>query len=135
MSSAPIAFWRAGNFRWNRRVAGFFARDRTQVRIVAVSVWLFLVFGIDLLALFAARWELIQKVPDLWSVLLMLNPLDAFRVEALFALEQIPAEAANKTPLSAWWISHSRAWFAFVALAWTAGNIALSGRRLNRWED
>jgi hypothetical protein len=38
----------------------------------------------------------------------MLNPLDSFRIEALFALEQIPAEAANKTPLASWWIAHAK---------------------------
>jgi hypothetical protein len=43
----------------------------------------------------------------------MVNPLDAFRIQALFAMEQIPAEAANKTPLAAWWISHANLWFRF----------------------
>ena len=65
----------------------------------------------------------------------MLNPLDSFRIDALFALEQIPAEAANKTPLASWWIAHAGVWFAFVALAWAALCIALTGRRLNRWEE
>ena len=64
---------------------------------MGVSAWLFLLFGLDLVALLAARFEFIQTIPDLWVSLLMLNPLDAFRIQALFALEQIPAEAANKT--------------------------------------
>ena len=58
--------------------AGFLAHDRAQALIAGVSAWLVLLFGIDLIALFAARWELVQKFPDLWVSLLMLNPLDSF---------------------------------------------------------
>lgn len=93
------------------------------------------IFGVDLVALFAARWELIQKFPDLWVSLLMLNPLDSFRIEALFSLEQIPAEAANKTPLASWWIAHAGVWFAAIATIWSAVLITLSSFRLNRWEE
>jgi hypothetical protein len=67
--------------------------------------------------------------------LLMLNPLDAFRINALFALQQIPAEAANKTPLAAWWIAHAGAWFAAIVAVWSIIPIAVAGFRLNRWEE
>ncbi len=115
--------------------AGFLAHDRAQALIAAVSAWLILLFGIDLAALFAARWDFVQKLPDLWVCLLMLNPLDSFRIEALFALEQIPAEAANKTPLASWWIAHAGLWFGLIAVVWSAALMALAGRRLNRWEE
>ena len=115
--------------------AGFFAHDRAQALIVGVSAWLLLLFGLDLIALFAARWEFIQKIPDLWVSLLMLNPLDSFRIEALFALEQIPAEAANKTPRAGWWIAHAGGWFSFIAAFWSATLVAAGGLRLNRWEE
>ena len=52
--------------------AGYFAHDRAQGLIVGVSVWLLLLFGLDLVALFAARWSAIQTLPDLWVALLML---------------------------------------------------------------
>jgi hypothetical protein len=94
-----------------------------------------LLFGIDLVALFAARWELIQKETDVWSALLMLNPLDAFRIEALFALEQIPVEAAGKTPLASWWIAHAGIWFGTIAMIWSAAFVTMACWRLNRWED
>ena len=87
--------------------------------IVGVSAWLLLLFGLDLVALFAARWSAIQSLPDLWVALLMLNPLDSFRINALFALQQIPAEAANKTPLASWWIAHASVWFVLIAAAWS----------------
>jgi ABC-2 type transport system permease protein/Cu-processing system permease protein len=114
--------------------AGFIAHDRAQGLIIGACAWLFLLFGIDFIGLFAARLEFIQKVPDLWVSLLMLNPLDAFRIHALFALEQIPAEAANKTPLANWWISHSGFWFNAIAAIWAASLIALAGFRLNKLE-
>ena len=115
--------------------AGFLAHDRAQALIIGVSAWLFLLFGVDLVGLFAARFEFVQKIPDLWVSLLMLNPLDAFRINALFALEQIPAEAANKTPLANWWITHAAFWFSAIAVLWTASLIAVAGFRLNRLEE
>lgn len=115
--------------------AGFAAHDRAQALIIGVSAWLFLLIGVDMLALFAARWPLLQGVPDLWAATLMMNPLDAFRIEALFALQQIPAEAANKTPLANWWIGHAGAWFAAIAIFWSGALLMIAGQRLNRWEE
>lgn len=115
--------------------AGFLAHDRAQALIVGVSAWLFLLVGLDLLALFGARWPLLQTAPDIWASALMLNPLDAFRIEALFALQKIPAEAANKTPLASWWIDHARLWFAIAALGWSAVLISFASHRLNRVEE
>lgn len=115
--------------------AGFLAHDRAQALIIGVSAWLFLLVGVDLLALFAARWPIFQGVADLWVAALMLNPLDAFRIEALFVLQQIPAEAANKTPLANWWIEHGAIWFALISVLWSATLIVLAGVRLNRWEE
>jgi ABC-type transport system involved in multi-copper enzyme maturation permease subunit len=115
--------------------AGYFAHDRAQALIGGVSAWLLLLFGVDLVALFAARWSGIQKLPDLWIVMLMLNPLDSFRIEALFALQQIPAEAANKTPLAGWWTAHAGTWFAVIAVAWSTAMVTLASLRMNRWEE
>ena len=116
-------------------VAGYFAHDRAQALIIGVSAWLLLLFGVDLLALFAARWSGIQKFPDLWVAMLMLNPLDSFRIDALFALQQIPAEAANKTPLASWWTAHASVWFAGIAVVWSAAMITLASLRLKCWEE
>jgi Cu-processing system permease protein len=115
--------------------AGFLAHDRAHGLILGVSAWMLLLFGFDLIALFAARWEFVQKIPDLWVSLLMLNPLDSFRIEALFALEQIPAEAANKTPLASWWIAHAGTWFSLIAALWSTIFITVAGIRLNRVEE
>ena len=115
--------------------AGYFAHDRAQALIIGVSGWLLLLFGVDLLALFAARWSGIQQVPDLWVALLMVNPLDSFRIEALFALQQIPAETANKTALAGWWTAHAAIWFAGIAALWSAVMVTAAGFRMNRWEE
>jgi Cu-processing system permease protein len=125
----------AGAFLACGLAAGYLAHDRAHALIVGASGWLLLLFGLDLVALFAARWSAIQNVPDLWVALLMLNPLDSFRINALFALQQIPAEAANKTPLASWWIAHAGGWFAVVATLWSATLIALAGLRLKHWEE
>ena len=114
---------------------GYFAHDRAHALVIGVSAWLVLLFGVDLVGLFAARWAIVQKFPDIWVSLLMLNPLDSFRIEALFSLEQIPAEAASKTPLASWWIAHSAVWFCSIAAAWSAALIALTGWHLHHWEE
>jgi len=115
--------------------AGYFGHDRAQALIIGVSGWLLLLFGLDLIALFAAQWSGIQRWPDLWVALLMLNPLDSFRIDALFALQQIPAEAASKTSLAGWWTGHAGIWFAGIALAWSLAMMTLAGWRMNRWEE
>ena len=115
--------------------AGYLAHDRAQGLIVGVSAGLLLLFGLDLAALFAARWSAIQNVPDLWVAILMFNPLDSFRINALFALQQIPAEAANKTPLASWWIAHATTWFIAIAATWAVMLITVSGLRLKKWEE
>jgi ABC-type transport system involved in multi-copper enzyme maturation permease subunit len=115
--------------------AGFVAHDRAQALILGVTIWLVLLCGMDLIALFAARWSNIQKFPDLWVSFLMLNPLDAFRIQALFVLEQIPAEAANKTPLAGWWIAHGGFWFGAISVFWSVILVGLTSLRLNRFEE
>ena len=65
----------------------------------------------------------------------MLNPLDAYRIQALFSMEQIPAEAAGKTPLAHWWLAHAGLWFALLCAAWTSSVMTFAGRRLEQWED
>jgi ABC-type transport system involved in multi-copper enzyme maturation permease subunit len=115
--------------------AGYLAHDRAQGLIFGVSAWLLLLFGLDLVALFAARWSAVQNLPDLWVALLMFNPLDSFRINALFALQQIPAEAANKTVLANWWIAHAGTWFIGIAVMWSVMLVTLAGVRLKRWEE
>jgi ABC-type transport system involved in multi-copper enzyme maturation permease subunit len=114
--------------------AGVAGHDRVQALVIGVAGWLVLLFGVDFLALFAAQFAPLQKLPNLWVALLMANPLDAFRIEALFSLGQIPPETANKTPLAGWWLSHASLWFAIVATAVTGALLFLTCRKLNSAE-
>ncbi len=116
-------------------VAGYRARDRVQGVVLAVVAWLTLLVGFDLIALLGARWSLLQQFPDVWLALLMLNPLDAFRVQALFAMAQIPAELAGQTALAGWWIKYSGLWFAILCPVWISIFLWSTARYLNRWED
>ncbi len=115
--------------------AGFLARDRVQGLVLGVTAWLLFLFGLDLLALLLARSSLLQRLPDLWATLLMLNPLDAFRIHALFAMERIPAEGAGQTSLTSLWLAHSGLWFVIISIAWMGALLGFSAKRLNRWEE
>ena len=115
--------------------AGFLARDRVQGIVAGVSAWLICLFGLDLIALIAAHWPFLQRAPDAWVALLMLNPLDAFRIDALFAMERIPAEAAGQTALTSWWLAHSGLWFFLISLGWLTALLGLTAKRLSRWEE
>jgi ABC-type transport system involved in multi-copper enzyme maturation permease subunit len=114
---------------------GFVVHDRTTALMTAVAAWVVLVFVVDTAGLLAARFALVQKQPDIWVALLMLDPLDAFRIHALFALEQIPPEAANKASLANWWISHAGMWFVTIACIWCAALLTLAVRHLNRRQE
>jgi hypothetical protein len=113
---------------------GYAARDRVQGLLLAASSWLVLLFAFDLLALLAAHWEPLQKHPDLWVAGLMANPLDAFRIHTLFGMGQVPAEAAAKTPLAAWWLVHPGLWLAIISAAWVLLLLGLANRRVQRME-
>lgn len=113
---------------------GYRANDRAQGLLLGASAWLALLIAFDLVALVAAHWPFLQKHPDTWVGALMLNPLDAFRINALFAAEKIPAEAAGKTPLAGWWLNHPGLWLAIISAVWTLGLLWLANRRVARME-
>lgn len=115
--------------------AGFIVHDRVQGLVLGVTAWLFLLFGLDLLALLLAHSSFLQRIPDLWAALLMLNPLDAFRINALFAMERIPAESAGQTGLTSLWLAHSGLWFVIIAIAWMSALLGFTARRLSHWEE
>lgn len=114
--------------------AGVSSGDRVRALITGLIAWLALFIVFDLAVMLLANWPLMQKLPGFWVALLMLNPLDAFRIQALFALEQIPAETAAKAPLAAWWLDNAKACFFIISAIWTFLLLTVSIRRLNRME-
>ena len=79
--------------------------------------------------------EVVERAAQIFDEIVVAAIRNPQKSEALFALEQIPAEAANKTPLASWWIGHAGLWFSMVAAFWTVALVALAGLRLNRWEE
>lgn len=113
---------------------GVSAGDRVRALIAGLVAWLVLFFAFDLAAVGLAGWTFMQKLPGFWVALLMLNPLDAFRIQALFNLEQIPMETAAKAPLAGWWIANANMYFFIIAALWTLILLAITIRRMNRVE-
>lgn len=111
---------------------GVWAGDRARALISGLVAWLSLLFVFDLAALALAGWSLLRKLPELWIALLLINPLDAFRIQALFQLEQIPPETAARTPLAAWWLNHASACFFVVAAIWTLALLAVTLHKIRR---
>ena len=110
---------------------GFWIRDSVQGLIAAVAVWFVLLFGTDLLLLAVAGGAATQAHPDVWVGALMLNPLDAFRVTVLFAVEQAAFSGIDAGPLTSWWVGHASIWLAMLLTLWLAGTgwIASLGAR------
>jgi hypothetical protein len=90
--------------------------------IVAVAAWLVFLFGTDLLLLAMAGAPLVQQHPDLWVAPLMANPLDAFRVTTLFAVERAAFTGLDAGRLAGWWVAHAPLWLAIVFTLWATGS-------------
>lgn len=114
---------------------GFLARERVQGLVIGLSAWLLLLVGVDLGAFLLAQTNLLQRWPDIWSGLLMLNPLDSFRINGLFSLEKIPAESIGETSLTNWWVTHPGLWFLLIGVVWVAALLTLTARVVRRWEE
>ncbi|MBP7143205.1 MAG: hypothetical protein KBA71_14955 [Opitutaceae bacterium] len=104
---------------------GFWVRDSVRGLIAAIAAWLLLLFGVDLLLLATAGAPWVQQHPDLWVAGLMLNPLDAYRVTILFAVENAAFGSLQAGRLTSWWIANAGLWLTFAtltgcALAWIA---------------
>jgi hypothetical protein len=115
---------------------GFWIRDSVRGLIGAVAAWLGLLFGTDLLLLALAGAPFVQAHPDLWVAPLMANPLDAYRVMVLFAVERAAFSGLDVGHLAGWWSRHAPAWLALltgayaslaVALAWLGARRRLDG--------
>lgn len=100
---------------------GFWLRDGVRGLIAALAVWLVLLFGTDLLLLAVAGAPQAQAHPDLWVAPLMANPLDAYRVTVMFAVERAAFSGLDTGQLTNWWVGHSSLWLAVIFTVWFAG--------------
>lgn len=107
-------------------VIGFWIRDAVRGLIVAMALWFALVFGADLLLLALAGAPWVRANPDAWVAVLMLNPLDAYRVTVLFAVERAAFDGLAAGSLAGWWTRHASWWLGLVIAAWTTLFVALA---------
>jgi ABC-type transport system involved in multi-copper enzyme maturation permease subunit len=114
---------------------GSWVRDGVRGLIAGLGVWLFLLAGVDLIAIALAATPIGPSAPDVIVALMMANPLDSLRVGYLFALEQAAPAGLDKGGLSAWWVTHSALWLVMVLAVWCAGAFAAGLRSLHRSVD
>ena len=100
---------------------GFWIRDPIRGLIAAVTMWLVLLFGTDLVLLAVAGAAVTQQHPDLWVAPLMANPLDAFRVTILFSVENAAFSGLDAGRLANWWVRHAPLWLGCVFALWATG--------------
>jgi len=98
--------------------AGFSTSDRVKAHLAALCGWILLLAGFDLLALAAAHVSSITVHEAAWVSVLMVNPLDALRIGALFSLDQIPFDASQAPAIARWWIGHPETWVAAICTLW-----------------
>lgn len=97
---------------------GCWVREGVRGLIVALAVWMALVFGTDLALLGCAGEPWVQAHPDAWVLPLMLDPLDAFRVGVLFVVQHAAFTGFTTGTLTAWWVAHARLWLFVVTSGW-----------------
>jgi ABC-2 type transport system permease protein/Cu-processing system permease protein len=114
---------------------GFLVRDNVQGLIAAVAAWFVLLFGADLLLLAVAGGTATQAHPNLWVGALMMNPLDAFRITVLFAVEQAAFSGIDAGRLTGWWVGHASIWLVTVLTLWLAGAGAVAWWGASRRSD
>lgn len=114
---------------------GFWVRDPVRGLIGTVTLWLVLLFGVDLLLLATAGAPLAQRHPDLWVLPLLLNPLDAFRLTILFTVEQAAFGALATGRLTGWWAAHAGPGLSGVLFAWAALAGWVAWRGVDRRRD
>ena len=92
--------------------------DPVRGLITALGTWCVLLFGVDLFLILigGAEWIHAERAP--WVAVLMLSPLDAYRVTLLFVVEGAAFSGSDLHPLTTWWIDHAIAWLVISLTAW-----------------
>lgn len=71
------------------QAAGWSATGRVRGFLHALGVWLVFLAGLDLLALLAGTWSFFQERAGLWIWMVLMNPLDSFRLSLNVQLEEV----------------------------------------------
>lgn len=105
---------------WIGLAIGFWIHDPVRGLIAALIMWCALLFGVDLLLITIGGAEWVHAQPVAWVAVLMLSPLDAYRVTLLFVLERAAFAGTVMHPLTDWWLHHAVAWLVICMLFWSA---------------
>jgi hypothetical protein len=124
----------AGVFAGIGLAVGFSTSDRGRGLIYALLIWLLLMIGYDLLAYFGAQFEWVRQSPGLWLSFLLLNPLDAVRIAALFSLEEIPLTVPDGNKVVLLWSAHFGKWVVALTFLWIASLLLWSKYKLDAKE-
>ncbi len=111
---------------------GFSTQDRLKAYLAGLCAWLFCLVGFSLIAIASAHSGFAASSPQLWILLLMINPLDAMRVGALLNLGEIPFDLSAAPPLGRWWLENPRRWFALLAAVWIVPSVAWAAWRIEK---
>lgn len=107
---------------------GFAIPDGVKAHMVALGFWLLLLLVPNL-----AGWLMLyspdaKAAPLLWSLLMMLSPLDALRVGILFSVEAVPFNSSRLPGLVQWWLGNLGTWFAILCTTLTTAVLALAAK-------
>lgn len=114
---------------------GFTVGDRVKAHMVSLCLWLFLLIGLNILSLLAARLSLVQTWPETWLLILMLNPLDAFRVSIMLTLNRIPFDLQTTPALGRFWFGNLSLWFGILCSTWITAALVWCRIRLEKSEE
>ncbi|HEY0947795.1 MAG TPA: hypothetical protein VGD81_21100 [Opitutaceae bacterium] len=104
---------------WTGLALGFWIHDPVRGLIAALAVWCVLLFGVDLLLILIGGSTWIHEHPLPWVAVLMLSPLDAYRVTLLFVVERAAFDSSGLDPLTRYWLDHAETWLAICMTAWS----------------
>lgn len=107
-------------FSWAGLAIGLWFYDPVRGMIAALGFWCVLLFGVDLalITIGGAEWIHTHRAP--WVAVLMVSPLDAFRVTLLFFVEGAAFSGSDLHPLTNWWFEHPVLWLTLCLSGWTA---------------
>ena len=104
---------------WIGLALGLWIQDPVRGLISALAVWCMLLFGIDLALILVGGSEWVQANSGWWVAVLMLSPLDAYRVTLLFVVENAAFSASEMSSLTQWWLRHPVLWLAVCLGGWS----------------
>lgn len=108
---------------------GRWVSDGVTAHIGALIIGCLFLVGAGLLGWLAAQTNYFQEHPALWTLGLMLHPVEALRVSLMFSLENLPIDPNRLPVLAAWWLAHSEAWYIMLAAVWTSLALILGSLR------